>query len=70
MTIGVLFTCSLLAVGGSNRQSASVVSEGFASLFVLKALNDTLVDYPEADESLEKKARYVHTLTVTFLMNE
>lgn len=68
MTIGVLFTCSLLAVGGGNRRSASVVSKGFSSLFILskKDLNETLVDYPEAEESLEKKARYdMHLLPVT-----
>ena len=69
MIVGVLLACSLLAVGGGNRRSASVVSKGFSSLFVLskKDLNETLVDYPEAEESLEKKARYVHKHLLSYI---
>ena len=51
--------CSLLAVGGGNRRTAHVISKGFASIFVLskKDLNETLEEYPDAKETLRKKAR-------------
>ena len=50
---------SLLAVGGGNRRTATVISKGFSSLFVLskKDLHSTLVDYPDAEETMKKKAK-------------
>ena len=57
MVHGVLF--SLLPVGGGNRRTATVISKGFSSLFVLSKqdLHRTLVDYPDAEETMKKKAK-------------
>ena len=55
----IMFFHSLLAVGGGNRRTATVISKGFSSLFVLskKDLHSTLVDYPDAEETMKKKAK-------------
>jgi len=51
--------CSLLSVGGGNRRTANVIAHGFANLFILdkKDLNEILVDYPESQKLLRKKAK-------------
>uniref|UniRef100_A0A8C5IU67 Cyclic nucleotide gated channel subunit beta 3 n=1 Tax=Junco hyemalis TaxID=40217 RepID=A0A8C5IU67_JUNHY len=54
---------SLLAAGGGNRRTANVVAHGFANLFILdkKTLNEILVNYPDSEKLLMKKAKYVLT---------
>ena len=50
---------SLLSVGVGNRRTADVYSPGYANLFLLdkKTLQEVVVNYPDAQESLKKKAR-------------
>uniref|UniRef100_A0A8D2N281 Cyclic nucleotide-binding domain-containing protein n=1 Tax=Zonotrichia albicollis TaxID=44394 RepID=A0A8D2N281_ZONAL len=50
---------SLLAAGGGNRRTANVVAHGFANLFILdkKTLNEILVNYPDSEKLLMKKAK-------------
>ncbi|XP_056341214.1 cyclic nucleotide-gated cation channel beta-3 [Oenanthe melanoleuca] len=50
---------SLLAAGGGNRRTANVVAHGFANLFTLdkKTLNEILVNYPDSEKLLMKKAK-------------
>ena len=50
---------SLLAIGGNNRRTANIRAKGYATLFVLSKedLNDVIKDYPEAQQSLKKKAK-------------
>ncbi|XP_071959416.1 uncharacterized protein [Antedon mediterranea] len=52
---------SLLSLSGGNRRTADVYSPGYANLFVLdkKTLHETLVNYPEAQELLQKKANEI-----------
>lgn len=61
VTDGVYFHSSLLAAGGGNRRTANVVAHGFANLFILdkKTLNEILVNYPDSEKLLMKKAKYV-----------
>ena len=49
---------SLLSIHDNNRRTAHVVSRWFSQLFVLRKrdLQDVLIDYPEAAETLRKKA--------------
>ena len=63
-----MLPCSLLAVGGGNRRTAHVQSKGFSSLFVLSKtdLHETLVDYPDAQETLKKKARWVSVKIINY----
>ncbi|XP_004697783.1 cyclic nucleotide-gated cation channel beta-3 [Echinops telfairi] len=55
----VLGEISLLAAGGGNRRTASVVAHGFANLLTLdkKTLQDILRHYPDSEKLLMKKAR-------------
>ena len=52
-------TYSLLAVGGGNCRTANVKSKGFTSVFVLSKndVQQTLVDYPDAQETLRKRGK-------------
>eukprot|EP00057_Strongylocentrotus_purpuratus_P035334 XP_798644.2 PREDICTED: uncharacterized protein LOC594100 [Strongylocentrotus purpuratus] len=52
---------SLLSVGHGNRRTADVAAPGFANLFVLdkKDLQEVVVNYPDAQESLKRKAREI-----------
>ncbi|XP_033124753.1 cyclic nucleotide-gated cation channel beta-3-like [Anneissia japonica] len=52
---------SLLSLSGGNRRTADVYSPGYASLFVLdkETLHETLVNYPEAQELLQNKAKEI-----------
>ncbi|XP_041454743.1 cyclic nucleotide-gated cation channel beta-3-like [Lytechinus variegatus] len=52
---------SLLSVGVGNRRTADVAAPGFANLFVLdkKDLQEVVVNYPDAQESLKRKAREI-----------
>lgn len=61
VTDDVYFHFSLLAAGGGNRRTANVVAHGFANLFILdkKTLNEILVNYPDSEKLLMKKAKYV-----------
>ena len=48
-------------MGGGNRRTAHVVSKGFSSIFVLskKDLDEALHEYPDAKETLRRKARFL-----------
>ena len=50
---------ALLGVGGMNRRTADVVSQGFSNLFTLRKedLEETLKYYPDAKRILNSKAR-------------
>ena len=50
---------ALLGVGGMNRRTADVVSQGFSNLFTLRKedLEETLKHYPDAKRILNSKAR-------------
>ncbi|XP_071785826.1 uncharacterized protein [Asterias amurensis] len=52
---------SLLSVGVGNRRTADVYSPGYSNLFVLdkKVLQEVVVNYPNAQESLKRKAREI-----------
>ncbi|KAL2088577.1 hypothetical protein ACEWY4_015476 [Coilia grayii] len=54
---------SLLAGGGGNRRTANVKAHGFANLMILdkKDLADILVNYPESQKLLRKKAKKMLT---------
>ncbi|KAK9542157.1 hypothetical protein VZT92_000043 [Zoarces viviparus] len=54
---------SLLAGGGGNRRTANVKAHGFANLFILdkKDLAEILVNYPESQKLLRKKAKTMLT---------
>ncbi|XP_077942247.1 uncharacterized protein cngb1a isoform X4 [Gasterosteus aculeatus] len=54
---------SLLAGGGGNRRTANVKVHGFANLFILdkKDLAEILVNYPESQKLLRKKAKTMLT---------
>ncbi|XP_038665033.1 cyclic nucleotide-gated cation channel beta-3-like isoform X3 [Scyliorhinus canicula] len=49
---------SLLAGDGGNRRTANVIASGFTDLFILnkKTLNEILVNYPDFQKILKKKA--------------
>ena len=51
-----------MSVGVGNRRTADVYSPGYANLFLLdkKTLQEVVVNYPDAQESLKKKARLVN----------
>ncbi|XP_048385598.1 cyclic nucleotide-gated cation channel beta-1-like isoform X3 [Stegostoma tigrinum] len=50
---------SLLAGVGGNRRTANVIASGFTNLFILdkKTLNEILVNYPDSQKVLKRKAR-------------
>ena len=52
---------SLLAIGGGNRRTANIYSPGFTTVFILykQDLNAVLVNYPDAQAILKKKAQKI-----------